>query len=243
MKLSRRLLNKMSLKEGTTYIVEPKGEHTHSIVFLHGLGDTGSGWRDIFQQVQSVYFPFCKVILPTAPIQPITINFGQSCNAWYDITSLSSRDNLDDKEGIDNSKSILYSHIEKELNVNNIPSENIIVGGFSQGGATTLYSAFQYPEKFAGVIALSSYLPFKNSFGENIHDNNKDTELFMAHGTSDSVVKLEWAQTSFEVLKNDHDIKGEFHPYHGLEHSLDMNVINDMVSFIKKMFEKENNDD
>lgn len=45
-----------------------------------------------------------------------------------------------------------------------IESKNILLGGFSQGGALALYSALTYPETLAGVAALSCWLPLHKSF-------------------------------------------------------------------------------
>lgn len=45
-----------------------------------------------------------------------------------------------------------------------IPSNRIILGGFSQGGALAIYSALRCTKPLAGVVALSCWLPLYKQF-------------------------------------------------------------------------------
>lgn len=65
--------------------------------------------------------------------------------------------------GIKRAAKLIHSMIEKEIN-GGIPAERILLGGFSQGGALALYSAFTFTQRIAGVIALSCWLPLHKSF-------------------------------------------------------------------------------
>lgn len=53
--------------------------------------------------------------------------------------------------------------IEKEES-EGIPSNKVVIGGFSQGGAVALYTAFTLSKPLAGVIALSSWMPLNKQF-------------------------------------------------------------------------------
>ena len=59
--------------------------HTFTLFWLHGLGDTADGWRD---GVSAFQLRRTRVVLPTAPVRPVTINGGMAMNAWFDIAGL-----------------------------------------------------------------------------------------------------------------------------------------------------------
>ena len=69
----------------------PKTEHKYSLIFLHGLGDTAMGFKDLFEDKGNEYRitpPNCRIVLPTAPVQPVTLNDGYEMNSWFDIFNL-----------------------------------------------------------------------------------------------------------------------------------------------------------
>lgn len=55
-----------------------------AVIWLHGLGDCGSGWVDTMQDVAR-RLPGVKIVLPSAPDRPITINNGMLMPGWFDI--------------------------------------------------------------------------------------------------------------------------------------------------------------
>ena len=132
------------LSLGKTYTIDPMEDHTASIIFFHGLGDSGAGWLDAMEMLAPA-LPFAKFILPTAPIMPVTLNFGMSMPAWYDIISLNREGKVDEK-GILTSKLVVDEFVEKEI-ANGIPANRIVVGGFSQGGAISLFGYFFHEEE------------------------------------------------------------------------------------------------
>lgn len=82
--------------------------------------------------------------------------------AWFDIKGL-DMSSPEDTEGIKKATAYVHNLIEKEIS-EGVPSDRIIVGGFSQGGALALYSALTFPKKLAGVVALSCWLPMHKLF-------------------------------------------------------------------------------
>ena len=62
----------------------PKEDHTHTLIWMHGLGDTAMGFLDVFHSSNSPVSASTKVILLTAPTRPVTINAGSEMPAWYD---------------------------------------------------------------------------------------------------------------------------------------------------------------
>ena len=79
--------------------------------------------------------------------------------------------------------------VQEEIK-NGIPSESIFIGGFSQGGATALYTALTSPVKFAGVIALSTWLPLHARFPQELanFDGKFKTPIIQCHGDADLMV-------------------------------------------------------
>jgi len=213
------------------------GKHTATVIFQHGLGDTGDGWADVMEMIQERGNEHIKFILPNAPIQAVTINGGASMNSWYDIKSLTDRGD-ENKEEVDDSKAIIEAIIKNEID-NGIPSERIMIGGFSQGCALSLYTFYQTPYKLAGCMGLSGYLPLLPKFSQLMGPNsvNKDTPLIMFHGEDDQVVRLSWGKKSFDTLK-ENGINGEFITFPYMGHHATEEEINMMNEFVKKRLPK-----
>lgn len=97
-----------------------------------------------------------------------------------------------------------------------IPSERIILGGFSQGGAMSIFTGITTPHKLAGVFGLSCYLVLGHKIADFVKEAdqaNKDTPFFMGHGTIDPVVRYEWGQQTAEVLTKQLGHKVDFQSY------------------------------
>ncbi|KAL1450938.1 hypothetical protein WDU94_003245, partial [Cyamophila willieti] len=140
-------------------VIEANTKQTSSLIFLHGLGDTGHGWASSMAELKP---PHTKVICPTADTMPVTLNGGYPMPSWFDLISLDAN-SKEDEEGIKRAAQKIHSLIDKEVS-SGIPSDRIVIGGFSQGGALALYSALTYPKKLAGVVALSCWLPMHKTF-------------------------------------------------------------------------------
>ena len=139
-------------------ILRASQKHTATLVFLHGLGDTGVGWAGALNTIKP---PYMKVICPTASIMPVTLNAGFAMPAWYDILSLDEHDSgkREDMDGVEEARNTLNGIVDAEAQ--SVPRSRIMVGGFSQGGAVALYTALKACDMppLAGCIALSTYIP------------------------------------------------------------------------------------
>eukprot|EP00923_Selenidium_pygospionis_P049489 GHVN01085256.1.p1 GENE.GHVN01085256.1~~GHVN01085256.1.p1 ORF type:complete len:317 (+),score=55.74 GHVN01085256.1:871-1821(+) len=199
------------------------------VIFSHGLGDTSEGWASMFKQL-SRGMPHVKFILPTAPIQRVTLNGGMPMPSWYDIASLDEESReTDNSDGIDESRDRINKIIDHEINENKIPSNRIIVGGFSQGGALSIYTALQRKDTLGGVLAMSGYLPRSKDAINFIF--NKSTPILHCHGTSDPVVKYKWAKKSSDFLK-EVGVNIDFKSYEGLDHGSSDEEVKDVISWI-----------
>ncbi|KAJ2905976.1 acyl-protein thioesterase-1-like protein [Zalerion maritima] len=214
-------------------------KHTATVIFVHGLGDTGNGWMFLVENFRRrQLFPEVKFILPTAPIIPITCNWGFRMNGWYDIAVLDGapetlREN-EDKPGILRSQAFFHSLIQEEIDAG-IPGDRIILGGFSQGGAMSLFSGLTAPVKLAGIIGLSCYLLLSKTFKDILPKEslNKDTPIFMAHGDADGTVNPKVGELSKNMLQ-EMDFKVDWKTYSGMGHEACPEEINDVQAFIEK---------
>jgi phospholipase/carboxylesterase len=166
------------------------------IIWMHGLGADGHDFEPV---VQILNLPHIKFILPHAPYRPVTLNNGYEMRAWYDIFGLQS-ESTQDEVGINNMQLTINAMIEAEI-ADGIPSQRILLAGFSQGGAMALHTATRFDKPLAGVLALSTYLPLKNQLKDKQHPANKTLPIWMAHGRQDSVITLATAQSSRQTLE------------------------------------------
>jgi len=213
-------------------IIKPKSTHTHTIVWLHGLGDEGSSWSPAFVPLQKT-LPGLKIICPTAPVQPVTLNFGMSMTSWHDIKNLHSID-AEDYAGLAESVAIVRGHLEAEIKAG-IPSENILLGGFSQGAGMSLLVGYQFEHKLAGVCALSGYLPFNGDFKTVLAPANAKTPAFIGHGETDPVVNIKAGVKASESL-TEAGVPVSFHKYKNMAHHTIPTEIRDLFSFINECF-------
>jgi len=175
---------------------------TGSVIWLHGLGADGHDFEAIVPELRLPDSLALRFVFPHAPVRPVTINGGMSMRAWYDILSL-DRDGPVDATGIRASGKILDTLIAREQE-RGIDAHNIVVAGFSQGGAIALHAALRYPERLAGLMALSTYLPLTSSFKAEVVDNaaavNGDLPIFMAHGSFDPMLPMHLGRGSADLL-------------------------------------------
>jgi phospholipase/carboxylesterase len=155
------------------------------VIWLHGLGADGYDFDPIVPALRLPGGPEIRYVFPHAPIRPVTINGGAEMRAWYDIVAL-QRGAHEDEAGIRESAAAVAALIRREAE-RGIPAHRVVLAGFSQGGAVALHAGLRYPEKLAGIIGLSTYLPLRASAGE-FHPANRETPIFMAHGTLDPMV-------------------------------------------------------
>ncbi|XP_049807712.1 acyl-protein thioesterase 1 isoform X1 [Schistocerca nitens] len=213
---------------GSPVIIAATAKHTATVIFLHGLGDTGHGWASGMGAIRS---PHVKVICPTAPTMPVTLNGGFRMPSWFDLRTLDAN-GPEDEEGIKRATELVHGMIEQEVKAG-IPSNRIVLGGFSQGGALALYSALKFPKPLAGVIALSCWLPLHKQFPAAAVAN-KDIPYIQCHGDCDPIVPYKWGQMTASLLKQ-FLRQIEFKTYRGMMHSSSDEEILDLKAFLEKV--------
>jgi phospholipase/carboxylesterase len=180
-----------------------------SVIWLHGLGADGHDFEPIVPELDLGPAPI-RFIFPHAPMMPVTINQGFVMRAWYDIVS-SDLGRQEDEAGVRASQAALEALIEHELG-RGVPARRIVLAGFSQGGAIALQTGLRYPDRLAGIMALSTYVPIAGSLAGEAQAANRDVPIFMAHGELDPVVPIRRARESRALLE-DLGYRVEWHEY------------------------------
>ena len=179
--------------------IETGKNPTAAVIWMHGLGADGNDFAPI---VPELGLPGIRFIFPHAPMMPVTINNGYVMRAWYDVTygDLEGKPGKKaDAKGVRQSQAAIERLIARE-NQRGIASRNIVVAGFSQGGAIALQTGLRHVERLAGVMALSAYLPLADSLPAEASAANKDVPVFYAHGTYDPVIPFAMATVSRDKL-------------------------------------------
>ncbi|MFW0073071.1 MAG: alpha/beta hydrolase [Coxiella-like endosymbiont] len=171
-----------------------------SVIWLHGLGADGHDFAGIIQQLNLPQDLHLRFIFPHAPLRTITINAQMRMRAWYDIYSLEYLSH-EDEIGIAHTQQSINKLIEQEI-IAGIPAENIILAGFSQGGAIALYVGLRYSKLLKGILALSTYLPLADKLPKEANKANQDVSIFMAHGNADLVLPFMRGYQTFQRLKH-----------------------------------------
>jgi phospholipase/carboxylesterase len=211
--------------------IETGPNPTHSVVWLHGLGADGNDFAPIVPELRLPSSLSVRFVFPHAPVQPVTINGGMAMRSWYDIL-VPNLVRIEDEAGIRASERAVHALIQREVS-RGVPTERIVLAGFSQGCAMTLHTGLRASYKLAGLMGLSGYLPLIDMAEHDRHSVNQDTPVFLAHGLQDPVVALSRAQTSRDKLVS-LGYQVQWHTY-PMQHSVCAQEINDMSAFLRSV--------
>jgi phospholipase/carboxylesterase len=111
-----------------------------------------------------------------------------------------------------------------------VPAHRIVLAGFSQGGAIALQAGLRYPQRLAGILALSTYLPLAATLAAERSAANRDLPLFMAHGTLDPMIPIVRARASRAALEAlGYAVEWREYP---MPHSVCAEEIGDIAAFL-----------
>ena len=211
--------------------IETGPNPTASIVLMHGLGADGNDFVPIAQELDLSSVGPVRFVFPHAPVMPVTVNGGYQMPAWYDIygPNLVQRE---DEAGLRRSQASIEAVIAKEK-ARGVAASRIVVAGFSQGCAMALMTGLRHPEKLAGIVGLSGYLPLAQTLAAERHAINQDTPIFMAHGNADGVVPIARATASRDALAA-LGYGVEWHEY-PMAHSVCMEEIADLNAWLLRV--------
>lgn len=179
-------------------ILEPQVPAVASVVLLHGLGADGWDFAPIVGELDLPESLPVRFVFPHAPLRPVTVNNGYVMRAWYDIRSFTPEGRAD-AAGLAEAGARAAQYVRREAE-QGIPASRVVLAGFSQGGAVALYAGLRYPERLAGIIALSSYLPSAQSLATERASANLDVPILMCHGRADPLVLYSMGTESRDAL-------------------------------------------
>jgi len=202
-----------------------------AVIWLHGLGADGHDFEPIVPELVQRSERALRFVFPHAPMRPVTLNAGYVMRAWYDIIAIERRA-AEDESGIRASQALITELIRRE-NDRGIPTERIVLAGFSQGGAMALYSGTRYPERLAGIIGLSCYQLLAGRFAAERHPANQATPIFLAHGTQDAVVLPALGEAACRQLQGA-GYTVAWHAY-SMPHSVCPQEIGDIAAWLRRV--------
>jgi phospholipase/carboxylesterase len=211
--------------------VETAANPTATVLLMHGLGADGSDFVPIAEQLELSAVGPVRFLFPNAPVIPVTINGGYQMPAWYDIlgADLTQRQ---DEAGLRKTQASINTLIAAEI-ARGIPASRIVIAGFSQGCAMALMTGLRYPERLAGIIGLSGYLPLADTLAAERSAANHGLPVFLGHGRRDGVVPLAAATATRDALAA-LGYPVDWHEY-PMEHSVCMEEIADINTWLLRV--------
>jgi len=211
--------------------IETAANPTATVLLMHGLGADGRDFVPIAQELQLATVGPVRFLFPNAPVMPVTINGGYQMPAWYDILG-ADLTQKQDETGLRQTQASINALIAAEI-ARGIPAGRIVIAGFSQGCAMALMTGLRYPERLAGIIGLSGYLPLADKLAAERSAASAGLPVFLGHGRRDGVVPLAAAAASRDALMG-LGYPVEWHEY-AMEHSVCMEEIADINTWLLRV--------
>lgn len=217
--------------------VQTAANPTWTVLWLHGLGDSGHGFSPIVPDLVRAGWPALRFVFPHAPERAVTCNGGMQMRAWYDLVDLRPEDltHRADMAGVDDSVGLVDALIAREVE-RGIPAHRILLAGFSQGGAVTLAAGMRRKTPLAGLIALSSYLPGLHLAAPSLQPGAERQPLYMAHGLYDPVVPYAAGEQSAALMQQ-FGFPVQWHRY-PMQHQVCAEQIRDLGDWMQSLFDR-----
>ena len=200
-----------------------------SVIWLHGLGADGNDFAPLARQLDLPIPMGVRFVFPHAPSIPVTINNGYVMPAWYDILSMDGSRHVDVSQ-IEHSAGRVHDLIEREIE-RGVQASRILLAGFSQGGAVAYQAALTFPDRLAGIVALSTYFPTEHSI--KVDQVQTNLPILICHGSLDPVVAEALGLAAKEALER-RNFQPEYKSY-VMEHQVCPEEVTDINEFFKKI--------
>lgn len=215
--------------------VNPRGNPLATIIWLHGLGADGHDFEPMVPELNLPDSIPIRFVFPHAPFRPVTINGGMVMRAWFDVLSVDPDHKIDIQSFMESS-SYLQALVKNEL-LSGMPAEQIILAGFSQGGAIVLHTGLRYEKKLGGILALSTYLPTLDQLTGKQNPANSNIPIMMAHGTMDPMIPIAYGQSTHKRLSElGYRIQWREYP---MGHAVSPAEIRDISAWFLKILSRE----
>ena len=209
--------------------LSPQAPAVASVILLHGLGADGHDFVPIVGELGLPDSLPVRFVFPHAPMRPVTLNNGFVMRAWYDITAFTPEGRAD-KAGIVESSRRVADCIDREGQRGVAPGR-VVLAGFSQGGAVALYAGLRHPERLAGILAMSCYLPFPETLAAEKSAANAEVPILLCHGRNDPVVPMGMGLEARTDLKAQ-GYAPEWHDY-PMQHAVCMEEIAEVARWLQ----------
>lgn len=213
--------------------IETAPNPAYSVIWMHGLGADGSDFAPVVPELGLAEAPAIRFVFPHAPAMAVTANGGYIMPAWYDILSFDEVGRRADEAGIRVSRDAIRALIARE-NARGVPTDHIVLAGFSQGGAIAYTAGLTHPDRLAGIIALSTYIPSTDLIVADASPANADTPILAGHGNDDDVVPMALGERARDfVLQRGHAVQWHTYP---MPHSVCYEEIADIGAWLRARF-------
>ena len=189
---------RMSASLLETIEIETEPAPQAAIIWLHGLGADGHDFVPIVPELRLPSSLAVRFVFPHAPMRPVTINGGAVMRAWYDVVAAGG-DRREIEPGVRESQERIEALIAREKS-RGVAASAIVLAGFSQGGAMALQTGLRHPERLAGIMALSCFLPLAETVAAEASAANRETPILMAHGTRDPLIPITRGHLARDLL-------------------------------------------
>ena len=211
--------------------IEPRGEASSSIVWLHGLGASGHDFEPI---VPHLGLPRTRFVFPHAPQRAVTINMGLIMPAWYDITGLTPATFGAPERHVRESAAMVEALLERETE-RGVPASRTVLAGVSQGGAVAVFAGLRHAEALAGILALSAHDLLPETREAEMTPANAATAMLFCHGTYDPVVPVELGRAAYEACATaGRDARWLEFP---IEHQVSMEEVKEVGAWLRERLE------
>ena len=210
--------------------IETAPKPRHAVIWLHGLGADGHDFEPIVPQLVRPEWPALRFVFPHAPIRPISLNGGLPMRAWYDIAGF-DLSQKQDEAGIRASLAEVAKLVAREVG-RGVPASNLVLTGFSQGGAIALAAGVRHAQTRAAIGALSTYLPIADMTAGERGEANAATPIFMGHGAFDPVVPQYLGERSRDQLR-EWGYRVDWHSY-PMAHQVCPQEIDELAEFLEQ---------
>ena len=183
-------------------------------IMLHGLGDSIEGYRWL---PEAMRLPSMNYLLVNAPDAYYT---GYS---WYDFAG-------DIIPGVVRSRKLLFELLDARRAAG-FPTEQTILGGFSQGCLMSIEVGLRYPHRFAGIVGISGYVCEPEKLIEELSPVARQQRLLITHGVQDPIVHFAETREQINMLKSaglNIDFR-EFNKAHTIAGEQELDVIREFV--------------
>lgn len=183
-------------------------------IVLHGLGDSIEGFRWL---PEALTLPWLNYLLVNAPDE----YYGGY--SWYDYAG-------DIVPGVTRSRKMLFDLLDSQK-AQGWPTEQTILGGFSQGCLMSIDAGLRYPHKLAAIVGISGYVCEPEKLIAELSPVARQQRVLVTHGLFDPVIPIEQTRPQIQRLKAA-GINVDWHEFakpHSIAGELELGVIREFI--------------